>query len=323
MKGVQLVSVSLLVSCVLGSPADLHTVKKRVGNLPVIAGDDDANSLALLKYKKWRLQPVQVKQVESYENKPDKEAKDVENDNDSNTKSGHHTEKKRGSPMQTLTKVHTSSKDFSNVNGNILTSEEQRKQAAENGHLIESLHHTGKMQALNGQEPKEQEMIETDVPSLGIHEKLFSQDGRVVDLSDNSIEKRGDLDPDLVMQMADVLAGYIEQTGDEAGVAEYIQQMIVKGEMDESEALLYLDTIKQVLARDEELEREREIEEETEREREAQLMLNFSDYLDRKYESGEMPRTIYKQLKDKLMESVLEKAELDPKFLVNPDVAGF
>ena len=36
-----------------------------------------------------------------------------------------------------------------------------------------------------------QEMVERDVPGLGIHEKLFSQDGRVVDLSDNSIEKRG------------------------------------------------------------------------------------------------------------------------------------
>jgi len=302
-------AILLLASCVFGSPTDIHTVKKRVGNLPVIPGDDDARSLGLLKQKKWRLEPVEVKQVEAYKQK--KEVNDPE------------PIKRYFAPEKTVSKFESSESQYSNVNGNVHLHTDQRGQANENGRLVGSFHRSGSGAAAPGKKPHTQELSEIDLPDLNVHEKMMEKDGQMFDLTQEdpvNMEKRMELDEELVLQVAAVLAGYIEQTGDEAGVAEYIQQMILKGEMKESEALVYLNTIKELLYNDEQIEREREsAAAEAERESEAEVMLNFSDYLDRKYESGEMTRSVYRELKDKLMETVLEKAEEDPKFLANPD----
>jgi len=155
---------------------------------------------------------------------------------------------------------------------------------------------------------------ELKVPSMGLNDRVLERDGQMVQEQENAQES----EEERVLQVSSVLAGYIRQTGDEAGVAEYIKQMLTRGQMREDEALMYLNTIQALLSRDKLLTREKEEEEEVERENEAQLMLNFSDYLDRKFENGEMPQPVYKELKDRLMESVLEKAETDPQFLAIP-----
>jgi len=314
MRGTSLGVALIIVSVVAGNPTDLHTVKKRVGNLPVIPGDDDANSLGLLKYKKWR--------VNQNQDKPQQD-------------------KRFYAPQQTVSQFHSSDSTYSNINGNVHKQQEERGQANENGHLVGSFHRSGSEEAHPGQEPHTQELSEFDVPGMNIHEKMLEQDGQLFDLNRGekdgqlfdlnqqgegepaNLQKREDIDEELVLQVASVLAGYIQQTGDEEGVAQYINQMIIKGEMKSSEALVYLNTIKELLAREDEIERENETEEEAERETEAELMLSFSDYLDRKYETGQMSRSVYRELKDKLMESVLEKAEVDPKFLANPDNSIF
>jgi len=125
-------------------------------------------------------------------------------------------------------------------------------------------------------------------------------------------QKRSQDDEDKV-RTAEELSKYILQTGDEEGVANYFQQLIVEGQMDEYEALDYLNLIKSMLTI--EKDSEFELEREEEREREAQLILDFSDYLDLKYQNGEIPSHLYRGLKGKLMESVIEHAAADPQFL--------
>jgi len=297
MRGVFLLLV-VTVAGVLSVPTDRHTVKKRASNLPIIPGDEDANSLGMLKYKKWRLEPVEVKQIESYK----------------------HDKPKQNKRMPSLPSQHTFSEmssaqsSYSNLNGNIATTNEQRHKANEDGQLLDSFHHSGAGQAYKGKPAHTQELTELKVPSMGLNDRVLERDGQMVQEQENAQES----EEERVLQVSSVLAGYIRQTGDEAGVAEYIKQMLTRGQMREDEALMYLNTIQALLSRDKLLTREKEEEEEVERENEAQLMLNFSDYLDRKFENGEMPQPVYKELKDRLMESVLEKAETDPQFLAIP-----
>jgi len=321
-------TATLAVACVVSSPAsDRHSVSKRVSNLPIISGDDDANSLGMLKYKKWRLEPVEVKQVESYENgvkaalPPNKRKSPIQ--------------QQQQQQQHTFTSQSSSRSSYSNINGNVDTANEQKHTANQDGQLLDRIYHSGAGQAYLGKPRHTQELTELRVPSLGLDQRVLERDGQrigggeqqqddrarpgLIRSNDKVFVKKNNKRPDSasILQVSSMLATYIQQTGDQEGVADYIKQMIDRGQLREEEALKYLNTIQEVLAR------EQEEEEEQEREQVAQQILNFSDYVDRKYANGEMSPPVYKDIKDRLMETVMERAETDPKFLASPLDQGY
>merc|ERR1711915_21614 len=92
------------------------------------------------------------------------------------------------------------------------------------------------------------------------------------------------------------------------------------GKMSEDEVMVYIEIIKLILSNQEEEQEEyRESREEKEREELAERILNLSDELDAEVESGGISNSVYRDLKDKLMESVLEHAEEDPNFLLSSE----
>merc|ERR1719336_1679399 len=122
LTGLFLLTLSAL-SSVSGSPTRSLSVRKRANNLPLIPGDNDVESLNLLKkYKKWRLEPVEVKQIEAFP-KPEEKHETAA------------SMKKRlhENGPQTFSKIQSSLSSYSNVNGNVDTNSEQLKKVKENG----------------------------------------------------------------------------------------------------------------------------------------------------------------------------------------------
>jgi len=313
MNGIVVLSVALIVASVSGSPAVLKSVKKRANNLPLIPGDGNVESLNLLKTKKWRLQPVAVKQVESYG--PHGEKTKVE---EKSSKRAVH-----GGP-QTFSRHESSSSSFSNINGDIKSSSRQAEKVHENGELLKSIERMGQQYQQPGQQPHSQELTDVEIPQYNIHERVMNKDGQLYPLPQQQQQqlhqKRaqdGEEEEEMLVRIATDLAEYIEKTGDETGVVNFISALMQEGKMNEEEGLLYLELIKEIIDQQEQVNRENA--EEAEREIEAQRILSFSDYLDSEYQAGSLSRAAYTDLKDRLMESVLEKAEEDPEFLANPN----
>jgi len=248
--------------------------------------------------------------------------------------------KRQYNGMKSISSHHSSSHQYSNINGDVVSNSDQKDQVAEDGDLVAAYHQANLRQAPRGQQPNIQELREVDLPEENIHKKVLNQNGKTfnLDASSNQIYRN----PSQLEAMkrnsaaqsqqytyenqfpeqndklvtAEELSRYIVETGDEQGVADYFQQLIMDGQIGEYEALDYLNLIKSILSAQNEsvLETERE----QEREREAQMILDFSDYLDAKYQNGEIPSHLYRGLKGKLMESVIERAAADPQFLAEP-----
>ncbi|XP_023346918.1 uncharacterized protein LOC111715782 [Eurytemora carolleeae] len=314
-----ILSVSLVcgtpadLHAVRGTPTDLHIVRKRVSNLPVIPGDEDAQALGLMKHKRWRLEPIKVEQVESYSKKKDDKEEE-------NTKP---VAKRSKLPLHNFAKLESSKSEYSNINGRIHTQEENNAKVSENGKILSSFRHYGLGSAEPGQKPHVQAVNELDIPALNLHKKVLENDGEVQ--QDVHV---GQQDEDNILQVAEDLAEYVRVTGDEVGVVSFFMELVENEKMPEAEGLMYLELINSLLVqhpgnkRDEDKEK-RFSEEEKAREEEAELILNFSDFIDGKFQAGELSPKVYKQLKDKLMESVLEKAEQDPNFLFDPEEPSF
>jgi len=312
LTGLFLLTLSAL--SVSGSPTRSLSVRKRANNLPLIPGDSDVESLNLLKkYKKWRLEPVEVKQIEAFP-KPEEKHE---------TAAASMKKRLHENGAQTFSKVQSSLSSYSNVNGNVDTNSEQLKKVKENGHLLEAFHRQGAEQKHRGQPHHSQNLVEYNLPREQVHERVMERDGEVYQLPVEHHAKRTETEADeMLMRVTNELAAYIQDTGDEAGVMEYVAQMVKDGKISEGEGLMYMEIIKMIpgmIYNNRLGEPDREYREDKEREALAQKILSLSDYLDEEYEAGTISRTVYRELKDKLMESVLEKAEADPRFLSAPD----
>lgn len=301
-----------------GTPTDLHIVRKRVSNLPVIPGDEDAQALGLMKHKRWRLEPIKVEQVESYiKEKEEKE------ETEENTKP---VSKRSKLPLHNFAKIQASQAEYSNINGRINAHEENNAKVSENGKILSSFRHYGLGSAEPGQKPHVQAVNELDIPALNLHKKVLENDGELYPVQQDV--HVGQQDEDNILQVAEDLAEYVRVTGDEVGVVSFFMELVENDKMPEAEGLMYLELVNSILAqhpgnkRNEDKEK-RFSEEEKAREEEAELILNFSDFIDGKFQAGELSPKGYKQLKDKLMESVLEKAEQDPNFLFDPEEPSF
>jgi len=379
MLRVNLVFLLLFIGASFGNPAgDRISVKKRASNLPVISGDEDVESLKMLKQKRWPKQEVIVKQIEAFgPDHPYRKQLDHQQPQQQ-------PDKGVAPGVQSFSEQHSSASQYSNINGNVLSRSDQQHKASENGNLMAAYHNAKVEEANMGQMPTHQEFTELDIPNENIHKKILNKNGNTFQFNQandnaaqynpanlspaqfnaanqepaplfgaansvrahefapsndleslynymplanenalqfeaaNKLQKRTQVEEDKV-STAEELTRYILSTGDEEGVANYFQQLILEGQMDEYEALDYLNLIKSMLSA--EKESELELEKEEEREREAQLILDFSDYLDSKFQNGEIPAHLYRGLKGKLMESVIDRAAADPQFLAEPAAA--
>jgi hypothetical protein len=172
MLRVNLVFLLLFIGASFGNPAgDRISVKKRASNLPVISGDEDVESLKMLKQKRWPKQEVIVKQIEAtrwvakaYSNKEKKKDK-IDPDN-------------RVAPgVQSFSEHHSSASQYSNINGNVLSRSDQQHKASENGNLMAAYHNAKVEEANMGQMPTHQEFTELDIPNENIHKKILNKNG--------------------------------------------------------------------------------------------------------------------------------------------------
>jgi len=295
--------------------------------LPLIGGDEEVASLEMLKHL-----PQNKKMLEGLDHPYTKHLEQ---------KRQQSAQTKRQYPgMKSISSHHSSSHQYSNINGDVVSNSDQKDQVAEDGALVAAYHQANLRQAPRGKQPNIQELREVDLPEENIHKKVLNQNGKTFNLDTSNQISRNPSQLETVKRnsaqqqqfgfenqfsnpeqndklvTAEELSRYIVETGDEQGVADYFQQLIMDGQLGEYEALDYLNLIKSILSAQNEsvLETERE----QEREREAQMILDFSDYLDAKYQNGEIPSHLYRGLKGKLMESVIERAAADPQFLAEP-----
>jgi len=285
--------VCLLVSAVVLIQGAPHTVQKRVGNLPIIPGDEDVSSLSALK--------------NNHQQKWDKLEK----------------RKPLMPPRETSHQFSRSSQSvYSNVLGNKHQFNDQKEKIVHNGELMGLLHKTKLGEALEGQKPHENDLTEISIPRLGINNKIVNHDGVQTAVKTKRNGGQRVHVPEGFASKAqytpDDLAQYILDTGDQAGVVQLLQNLIQTRKISEEEALMYVDSIKGQMEKEEKavLEEEQELEEEQQQEEGQEtnkMVMRINDYLDRQMEEGKISEKLYSNLKDTLMESLIRdlKMQLD------------
>jgi len=265
----RLLGVCLLVTTAVLIHAAPHKVQKRVANLPLIPGDENVSSLAALKAAH---------------------------------KAATHWSKleKRKPTRETSQQVSKSSHSvYSNVDGNKHHFQDQKEKVIHNGELLSLLHKTKEGNAIEGQKPHEKDLTEISIPRLGINNKIISKDGVQVE-----VKNKRNGGGSQARYTPDDLAQYILDTGDQASVVQFLQDLIQNGKISEEEALMYVDSIKGRMEEEEKvaMEEQQELDDNQDTNK---MVMKINDYLDRQMQEGQIPEKLYSNLKDTLMESLL------------------
>jgi len=322
-----LLSLLVTITAVTCAP---HRVEKKSGKLPLahVSGDPVAALTALKPNQKaWNFNSISNNKI----NKADK------------------------GPI--VRQQSSSRSSFSSlvqdIDGNRRKVDKQENQVSRNGELVEKFMHQGESSGKEGGPTHSHGLTEIEVPQLNIHDRVVNKDGQVqtfkLPTKRNApaighvvMEPPSEVGAD--QQTAEELAAYVLETGDQSSVVQFLQLMIEEGEITEREALVYVETIKNILEEAErevkkepvddiekirEMVQEKKIEEAEEEEMkkikalrnmmegveketdENDTILKINDYLESALKEGKLSRNLYNHLKEALIESVVEGLRQD------------
>merc|ERR1719397_2256569 len=298
-----------LVTAALSSPL-VFTDPVAPGTVRQASQDNNIQSLAALRprAKKWHLEPLGVTKLKR------------------NRLPAPHSVSQTKEFHQTL----------SSVDGDTQGRVEENEQVDQNGKLVSSIYHKERQNQVAGEKPRVEAMTKVDIPDQNIHETIFDNgDESLRAMKRNSMEGEDSI---LDVEAAAEVAGYILDTGDEATVVTFLEELLNERKIieetrvanlpdDEQEHVRNISPLRDILLeRKIEEEREKEFldeeadeeflrgvisEKQTKTDDETDQLININAYLEAARKKGIISESLYSQMKDAVIESLIDNIRED------------